>query len=169
MKSLQKGFTLIELMIVIAIIGILAAIAVPAYSDYIARSQASEASSLAAGLKTQVVDNLQNGSCNAEGNTATGQDIAIGKYGQAEIGGTVATTGSTSAGAATSNSVEAHRATGCTITYTVNNSNVSSSIQGRTLVLDVLNNGSLQLNTTSTMDEKYIPKAYKATTNNANP
>ena len=52
----QSGFTLIELMIVVAIIGILAAIALPAYQDYTARSQVSEAMSLASGLKIQVAD-----------------------------------------------------------------------------------------------------------------
>ena len=50
----QKGFTLIELMIVVAIIGILAAIALPAYQDYTARSQMSEAMSLASGARTAV-------------------------------------------------------------------------------------------------------------------
>lgn len=54
--QMQKGFTLIELMIVVAIIGILAAIALPAYQDYTARSQMSEALSLAGGARTAVTE-----------------------------------------------------------------------------------------------------------------
>src|SRR5690606_6919262 len=54
MKTVQKGFTLIELMIVFAIIGILAAIAIPAYQDYTIRSQVSEGINLMAGAKSGV-------------------------------------------------------------------------------------------------------------------
>ena len=56
MKTMQKGFTLIELMIVIAIIGILAAIAIPAYQDYTIRAKVSEGISLASAAKLAVAE-----------------------------------------------------------------------------------------------------------------
>ena len=74
--QMQKGFTLIELMIVVAIIGILAAVAIPQYQNYTARAQASEAMSLLAGLKTAVVEGVSNvglSSCSTAAAT-TGDD-----------------------------------------------------------------------------------------------
>ncbi|HFA7539006.1 TPA: pilin, partial [Neisseria gonorrhoeae] len=72
MNTLQKGFTLIELMIVIAIVGILAAVALPAYQDYTARAQVSEAILLAEGQKSAVTEYyLNNGEWPAN-NTSAG-------------------------------------------------------------------------------------------------
>ena len=66
-RSVQKGFTLIELMIVVAIIGILAAVALPAYQDYTIRAKVTEGIVLAGSLKLVVADNASNGTADANG------------------------------------------------------------------------------------------------------
>ncbi|WP_351019562.1 pilin [Shewanella sp. AC91-MNA-CIBAN-0169] len=78
-----KGFTLIELMIVVAIIGILAAIALPAYQDYTGKAQASEAVSLAAAAKTEIASFYQSeGNYPTTASTPKAADLAVtGTYG----------------------------------------------------------------------------------------
>ena len=83
----QKGFTLIELMIVVAIIGILAAVALPAYQDYTARAQAAEAVAIAAGAKTAVAEFYQSngnypGAATSPKNTELG---ATGNYSSSTV------------------------------------------------------------------------------------
>ncbi|MBG8675529.1 pilin [Neisseria meningitidis] len=83
MNTLQKGFTLIELMIVIAIVGILAAVALPAYQDYTARAQVSEAILLAEGQKSAVTEYYLNHGEWPGGNSSAGvasSSTIKGKY-----------------------------------------------------------------------------------------
>lgn len=118
MKAIQKGFTLIELMIVIAIVGILAAVALPAYQDYTARAQMSEALTLAEGQKSAVVeyysDNGTFPNTNASAGIANASDIK-GKYVKS-----VAVTGNAST---------------ASITATMNASGVNKDIADKTLIL----------------------------------
>ena len=72
MKRIQQGFTLIELMIVVAIVGILAAIALPAYQDYVVRSKMSETEAAIAACKTSVAEYLSAKGVQPADNTAAG-------------------------------------------------------------------------------------------------
>ena len=94
MKRIQRAFTLIELMIVVAIIGILAAVALPAYQDYTIRAKVSELILASSAVRTAVTEQAQN----LNGLTSAGQGLTIqsgGKVGAAAIAmtGAVAITG----------------------------------------------------------------------------
>jgi len=80
MRALQAGFTLIELMIVVAIVGILAAIAIPAYQNYTIRAQVTEGLSIGDGWKTAIAEYYaNNGSLPSQANL-TGTQVSQGKY-----------------------------------------------------------------------------------------
>ena len=101
-RTLQKGFTLIELMIVVAIIGILAAVALPAYQDYTVRARVTEGLSLAGSAKTAVAENAANGNGFAAGWTQPGVTNNVASIAVTDTSGFITIVYTARAGAASS-------------------------------------------------------------------
>lgn len=155
MKNVQKGFTLIELMIVVAIIAILAAIAIPAYQDYTIRSQVTEGLSLADGAKTAVAEFYTNKGVL----TNTGGNASVGLAPAVSIGGSYAS--------------QVNVGTDGIITVTYGPANgfgtkANSKLNTKTLALSpIANGGSLswtcKAGTTVPLDSKYMPSSCNRT------
>lgn len=138
-QKAQKGFTLIELMITVAIVGILAAVALPAYQDYTIRAQMTEGMSLAAGAKATVSESFANTGLLPVDDAAAGYSGASGKY---VTGVTVA------------NGI---------ITATMGN-DANASVAGATITLTPTPDaatGVLAWECTSSADPKYLPSSCK--------
>ena len=139
MKRVQQGFTLIELMIVVAIIGILAAVAIPQYNNYTARAQATEAINLLGGLKDDYVELLGQ---NANAANCTGPAAAV-----------PASNYLTSLAAA-------WNAPTCTITATMGGQ-ASALIAGDTVVMTYNATTGAWTYNTGTIGDEFVPLAWR--------
>jgi type IV pilus assembly protein PilA len=157
LKTVQKGFTLIELMIVVAIIGILAAIAIPAYQDYTIRAQVTEGLNLAGAVKASVAETFAQTGLWPANNAASGVGAAADITGKYVTGVAVVNGGITITYGAQANNKIANETLGLRPATSVNNDVVW--ICGRKANPANATNAANAVATTSTnLLDKYLPQ-----------
>ena len=148
--NIQKGFTLIELMIVIAIIGILAAIAIPQYQNYIAKSQVSRVMGETGNLKTAVEDCMNNGRTSAVINNGTPSNATT-----CELGATASNLLGVATTAASGFPITTVDANGTASIVATFGNNAASTLASKTLTWSRANTGTWTCGTS--VDQKYAP------------
>jgi type IV pilus assembly protein PilA len=128
----DKGFSLLELLIIVAIVSILVTLAFFGYQIYLARAQLTETMVFVGSLKGQVTTDIANNLCSNE--------TSEGTYGIAAIGGI---------------------APNCNISYTFKTVNVSPALRSKTLVLDISSNGKFTVNPSTTVSSIYFPNSIR--------